>query len=107
MPLPSQITLVRDDFFGTDRQQHRISAPPGANRRFYYVPHKELVAEDKRETLYAYPADYITKCPWLRREEYLYPVKKNGRLAKASRWISSERATELYNEYQVRQVMES
>lgn len=71
--------------------------------RFAYVAFNELIAEDKQRARAAYPHT-IEHLP---DEEYLYPVTVNGRLASARRYMSRERAQELYDLHQVRQVMES
>lgn len=82
--------------------QHRRRVP-GGDRRYKYVPFDELLIGDQGTARAMYP--YVTK--HLPHEEYMYPVKKNGSIARASRWISNDRAQELYDLYQVKLVMES
>lgn len=45
--------------------------------------------------------------PWLPYEVYLYPMKKNGELGKARRYVPVDVAKELHDSYIAREVMES
>ena len=76
---------------------------PGGDQRFEYVPFSELSVRDQQIISRKYPHEVA----WLPREEYMYPVKKNGDLAKARRNISRERSQELFDLHMVRKIMES
>jgi hypothetical protein len=69
--------------------------PPGADRRYEYVPFSELSARDQNRVLSGYPH----KSAHLGDEDYLYPVKRDGSLAHARRWMSNDVATRAWNEY--------
>lgn len=73
--------------------------------RFRYVPFKELRAPDRLSVTqgnrYPHAVEHLPD------EEYLYPVKKDGALASARRHMPYERAKELWDLWQVREVLES
>jgi hypothetical protein len=73
------------------------------DRRYAYVAFKELIAEDRQRAKGRYP-HMVAHLP---DEEYLYPVTVAGRLADARRYMPADRAKDLYDLHQVRQVMES
>lgn len=75
----------------------------GGDRRYKYVIFTQLTLRDRQIARNKFPNNVA----WIPAEEYMYPVKKDGHLANASRHISRDRAQELYDLYQVRQVMES
>jgi hypothetical protein len=99
--------------------QPPVATPPGADRRFRYASFEYVLSTEfafealsknsveKKTIAHRIGMMYPYSEPWLPKEAYLYPIKKNGRLAKASRYMPHDRAVELYNEYQVRTVMES
>ena len=76
--------------------------PPGGDLRYRYVKFGDLSVEDKASVRSRYH-----KLEHIPDEEYLYPVKKNGRLADARRCVSLERARELFHLHEVRVVQES
>jgi hypothetical protein len=77
-------------------EQYRVK-PAGANSRYDYVPFEKLTRADQQLARESYPH----KTEHLPDEAYLYPIKKNGRLAdRAARWISEEEAKLLYDAYQ-------
>jgi hypothetical protein len=57
------------------------SSLPGADSRFRYVPFDSLSAVDQGTARAMYPHKHAAD------EKYLYPVKKNGRLARAARYL--------------------
>jgi hypothetical protein len=65
----------------------------------------ELVPEDRDRVRRV----YAHKVDWIPDEEYFYPVGKDGRLQQNVRRASPnvERASELWREFEVREVMES
>lgn len=52
----------------------------GADSRFTYVPFDRLRADDQARAKAMYPYKHFAD------ESYLYPVKKDGRLARATRY---------------------
>jgi hypothetical protein len=79
------------------------NTPPGADLRFNYVSFSGLWPQDQN----AVSGIYMNGVAYIPDNEYMYPVKKTGRLASGRRWISQERTKELHDLHQVRQVMES
>ena len=73
------------------------------NPRFVYVSFSGLWPQDQNAVAGKYPHGVA----YIPDSEYMYPVKKDGRLAPARRYISTERAQELYDLDQVKKVMES
>lgn len=73
--------------------------------RFKYVEFYKLHLHDRASILNGrYPYD-IEHLPSF---EYLYPIKKDGRLPKrASRHMPHEKAEELYRKWQVQEVLGS
>ena len=57
--------------------------------RFQYVPFHKLSLEDQAKARAAYPYKTCGGKYNFIDEHYLYPVKKNGRLAKASRSLAN------------------
>ena len=96
------IVYVRDSRHNGVIGQNRQKIP-GGDQRYAYVIYHELHEEDKQRARAAYPHSM----DHLPHHEYQYPITKGGRLASARRHISAERAKELYELHQVRQVMES
>lgn len=76
--------------------------PPGGDLRYRYVEFNRLNAEDRGSVRSRYH-----KLEHIPDEEYLYPVKKNGRLASARRCVSLEKAKELFQIHEVRIIQES
>lgn len=77
--------------------------PPGADRRYRYVPFRDLPWAHQATVRGAYP-HAVEHLP---DDEYHYPVRKDGTPARARRWISNERAEELFNLHTAREVLES
>ena len=89
------------NYTGYEILQHRIR-PPGADRRYMYVPYKELTSDDQTAVVRI----YVNTTAHIPYNEYFYPVDKTGRLVSAKRWISNKRGQELYDLYQIQKVMD-
>jgi hypothetical protein len=76
---------------------------PGADRRYWYVHYRDMSQSQVRRIASLYP-DKVDHLPY---EEYYYPVRQNGTLVKARRYIPYERAQELWEAHVAREVLES
>lgn len=76
---------------------------PGADRRYAYAHWRDLPAGLRNEVR----RRWMPGPDHLPYEEYFYPVKKNGGLADARRFIPMARAQELYELWTAKEVMES
>lgn len=76
------------------------NSPGNADKRFNYVKYSELTKEDQNIARNL----YTNVVAWIPHEEYLYPVKINGRLARSARRYGPgiQRATELKEAYDKR-----
>lgn len=75
------------------------NTPPGGDRRYNYIPYASLNRRDRDSIRLGHRYPYSEE--WLPYDEYLYPVRKDGTLARAKRCMPHDRAKELYAVYKV------
>lgn len=76
---------------------------PGADPRYRYVRFGLLDFANQQRVR----ERYLNRVEHIPDGEYLYPVREDGSLAPAKRWISYERAKDLYESWTVSGVLQS
>ncbi len=75
------------------------------NPNFRYVNIHGLTLRDRERIKHG--EVYKHRVPYIPYSKYLYPIKSDGSLANTTRYIESELAQELYDLYQISQVLET